>query len=256
MLNKIYILLIFLNLSFSNLFAQTTEYEIFQLQFLYNDIKFEEVISLGQKLFKESALDKNNLIRVHKYVALSFYNIGKQDSSRSHFYSLLSINPDFDLDPVNTSPKILFFYNTIKENFLKNNANKIALPYKSYIFVEDTRPSAALRSLILPGWGQNYKGQQNKGYLFGGAFLGAALSTTISFIFEKDLKDKYLTEDSPLKIKSRYTDYNNMSKTRRISQYTAIGIWALSVADALFTDYTPEIEANENYLGLALEISF
>ncbi len=255
MLNKLVTIFYFLILFFSNLSAQTTEYEIFQLRFLYNDVKFEDVVSQGQKLLKDPKLDKNKLIEVHKYVALSLYNIGKQDSSRAHFYSLLSIDPDFELDPVKTSPKILSFYHNIKENFLKDNDNKIALPYKSYIFVEDIRPKAALQSLILPGWGQYYKGQQNKGYLFSGAFLGAALSTAITFSLEKNLKDKYLKEDNPLKINGRYSDYNNMSKTRRISQYTAIGIWVLSVTDALFTEYTPQIEANDNYLGLALEIN-
>ena len=122
MLNRILLIFSALYLLQSNLIAQTKDYEIFQLRFLYNEIKFEAVILQGQNLLKElNSPDKNQLVEIHKYLALSFFNVGNQDSSRTHFYSLLSINPDFEPDPVKTSPKILSFYQDIKSNFYKNS---------------------------------------------------------------------------------------------------------------------------------------
>lgn len=257
MLNKTALIFSALILFQSNLTAQIKDYEIYQLRFLYNEIKFEDVISQGQKLLEETAiLNKTDFIEIHKYLALSFYNIGKKDSSRSHFYSLLSLNPDFKPDPVKTSPKILSFYLEIKKNFQEDNESQVALPFTHYVFIEDIRPKAALRSLAFPGWGQLYKDQNSKAYLFSGAFIGSALITIISLSVERDLRDKYLDEKNPSKIGGRYDDYNNMSKTRKIIQYTAIGIWAASITDALFSEYTPTIQTKGNYLGLAFQVCF
>lgn len=257
MLNRILLIFSALYLLQSNLIAQTKDYEIFQLRFLYNEIKFEAVILQGQNLLKElNSPDKNQLVEIHKYLALSFFNVGNQDSSRTHFYSLLSINPDFEPDPVKTSPKILSFYQDIKSNFYKDNKDQIALPYKSYVFIEDIRPQAALKSLVFPGWGQLYKKQNSKAYVFGGTFLGTALVTSVTYSMERNLRDKYLDEKNPAKVDGRYDDYNNMSKTRKTMQYTAIVIWAASITDALFSDYTPTIDAGEDYLGLAVSFKF
>jgi len=256
MLNRTFIILSALYFLQTNLIAQTKDYEVFQLRYLYSEIIFEDVITQGQKLLRENnSLNKNMLEEIHKYLALSFYNVGEQDSSRSHFYSLLSLNPDFEPDPVKTSPKILSFFQDIKNSFQKEDEAEIAaLPYKSYVFVEDIRPKAALRSLAFPGWGQLYKDQDSKAYILGGSFLGSALVTAITYSLEQNRRDTYLDENNPAKVDSRYDDYNNMSKARRVFQYTAIAIWAVSISDALFSEYTPQVIAEEDYLGLTLKI--
>lgn len=257
MLNKVGLILFELYFFLSaTLLAQNAEYEIFQLRFLYNDIKFEEVIAQGQQLLKNTEThSKNNLIEIHKYLALSFYNTSNQDSSRSHFYTLLSLDKDFEPDPVNTSPKILNFFNEIKTNFKMDDKDRIALPYTNYVFVEDIRPIAALKSFALPGWGQMYKEQITKAYLFGGSFLASSIITIATYTIERDYRKKYLNENNPAKVDSRYMDYNNMSKTRRIFLYGTIGIWAASVADALYSEYAPIMQVNEDYMGIAIRFS-
>ncbi len=242
-----------------HLSAQSKEYDIFQLRFLYNEVKFDEVIQLGRTLLKNpERLDQKDLEHIHKYLALSFFNTGLTDSSRSHFYTLLSINPDFEPDPIQTSPKILEFFGRIKSSFEKEREKRTVIPYTQYVFVEDIRPAAALRSLLLPGWGQWYKKQPSKAYLFGGAFISATLSVGISYALEKNMRQKYLDEKDPARIAGRYDDYNTMSKTRRIMQYTALALWGASIADALFSSYDPLLQprVDEQYLGLSLQITF
>ncbi len=260
MLNKTALLFyVFTLLSLSSLSAQDRGYDIFQLGYLYDEVKFDQVIVSGRKLLKNPArLDKKELLYIHKYLALSFYNTGQRDSSRSHFYTLLTLDPGFEPDPVQTSPKILSFFQKIKNSFEQDLQAKTVIPYKDYVFVEDIRPAAGWRSLLLPGWGQMYKQQKSKAYLFGGAFVSASLITGIAYIFENDLRQKYLNEKNVDQVEARYTDYNTMSKTRRVMEYATLALWAASVADALFSAYDPMLQpqADKDYLGLSLQIRF
>jgi len=247
------ILIIFFYSGF--LHAQSQDFSVFQLRFLYNEAKFNDVISQGQQLLKNpNELKSADLREIHKYLALAFYNIAQQDSSRFHFYSVLSLNAEFELDPVTTSPKILSFFSDLKSSFNTQKTDQNVVKYKEYIFVEDIRPKTALRSLVLPGWGQFYKEQDTKGYIFGGAFLTTSLSAGITYLMEKNLKDDYLNETNPAKIKNRYNDYNNMSKVRKTLQYTAIIIWLASVSDALFSEYVPQVEVANSEMGISLYI--
>ncbi|KAA3613164.1 MAG: hypothetical protein D8M58_12715 [Calditrichaeota bacterium] len=256
MLNRIVLFFSCVFIFQTNLFGQSTDYEVFQLRFLYDEIKFEEVILSGQKLLKNPDLNKSKLIEIHNFMALSFFNLGKQDSSRAHFYSVLSINPAFEPDPVKTSPKILSFFQDIKQNFQMDRNDRTAIPYKNYIFVKDIRPQAALRSLAFPGWGQLYKRDDQKGYILGGAFVGSLLTTAVTYTLERNLRHDYLNENSTAKVDNRYRDYNNMSKVRRVFQYTTIGIWVASIADALYSEYTPAILVDDEYVAFALQVRF
>ena len=58
--------------------------------------------------------------------------------------------------------------------------------------------------------------------------------------FGKDWKIKGFL-DSRNDILNKYDTYNNWSKVRQISTITTVGIWLLSFADAIWSDY-PRIE--------------
>ncbi|KAA3613372.1 MAG: hypothetical protein DWQ05_17945 [Calditrichaeota bacterium] len=237
--------------------AQSVTYDIFQLRFLYDQIRFEDVILVGNQLLENQPdISREGLGEIHKFLALSYFNTGKPDSSRAHFYSLLSLQPGFELDPIQTSPKIIDFFSTIKKAFRADLDEKIAIPYKQYVFQEDRRTQAGLRSIALPGWGQLYKHQKKRGYVFGGLFIGSAAAASLVYLFERDLRDKYQLERDRNKISDRYNSYNNTAKTRKLFQYAVAGIWLTSVLDAFIKDYKPQLKADKNTIGLAVEINF
>lgn len=236
--------------------SQSVAYNIFELNFLYNEAQYEQVLIKSVHLLSnKQLLNKDQLIEIHKYRALSYFIIGKNDSARINFYSILSMEKNYNLDPVKTSPKILSFFETIKNNFTNDVEQKKVIPYNSYVFVEDIRPYAALRSTFLPGWGQHYKEQNTKGYILNGAFAITSIAVIVTYSMEKNIKDDYISETNSSKIKSLYADYNNMSKTRRIFQYTTIAVWAFSIFDALYADYTPSIMISEEKISLAMDIN-
>lgn len=111
-----------------------------------------------------------------------------------------------------------------------------------------TRYKAVWRSLIIPGWGQIYSGRKTKGVIFTLLAIGA---TSYYFIADNDFYEKL--DDYSL-IRSRYFSEKNEAekallysqfKTARHKAYDAesnrinaiggvIGIWAISLIDALF----------------------
>jgi hypothetical protein len=240
------IVLVFLSLFLYNQQAQAQNdlNEISQIKYLYDDLRFEEAIQFGRKYLKESNdLGSKQLTYIHQYLAFSFFNIGETDSARVHFLSLLSVTPEKELNPLETSPKIIDFFNQTKSDFQEINDQKKFISYPEYIFLEDKRPGAAWRSAILPGWGQFYKGQSTRGYILGGAFITSAVILGVSIVNENKYRDSYLAGTDPQDISDYYDKYNNWSKVRQISTYTTIGIWILSFADALWSDY-PKIDLN------------
>ncbi len=259
MSNKVYpVFFVLLGIFFfRDAHAQTQDYGVFQLRYLYNQIKFEQVISSGKQLLQnQEQISAAHLQEIHKYLALAYFNTGEQDSSRAHFYTLLSLNPEFEPDPVQTSPKILDFFHTIKNAFSSDQKQKTAVPYTEYVFLPDIRLQAAVRSAVLPGWGQVYKMQKKRGLVLGSLFLSSAAATSLTYVLEKNRRTAYRDERDPQIVTAKYDDYNSMSKTRQFLQYVTAGIWLTTVFDAFLTDYHPQIQMEKDYLGLAFQVDY
>ena len=211
------ILLIFFIFFFSvdHLLGQNKPDDISQIKYLYEELRFEDAINFGRQILKGAEkISSENLQYIHQYMAFSFYNVGLLDSARVHFLSLLSINPNMELNPVNTSPKIIDFFKQIKADLKEIENDPFIISYPSYVFIEDKRPGAAWRSAILPGWGQYYKEQFTRAYIFGGAFLMSAAVLGVSLVNESNTKDAYLNSTDPDDILNKYDTYNNWSKVR------------------------------------------
>ncbi|MCA9731868.1 MAG: hypothetical protein H6696_11745 [Deferribacteres bacterium] len=254
MLNKFQSLIIVL--FFANaLVAQTDNYTIFQVRYLYDEAEFEKATAQGQQLLqKDHTLNPEQLLTIHRYMALSYFSLGQMDSARVHFFSVLSIDTKFSLDPIDTSPKIINFFKEVKSQYqdVITKDESTVLAYPKYIFLPDIRPKAAAHSLFVPGWGQIMKKQKRKAYILGGSFFVTALSAGGTYILERKRHDAYLDETKTSKIPSLYDSYNNTSKTRHVLQYTALSIWAASLLDALFTKYEPRLDVQNQAIVLGL----
>ncbi len=259
MLNRIirWGLLLFL-CSMATLFSQSDDIEASKIKYLYDDLRFEEAVGFGHRyLALEQNEQPHDLALIHRYLAFSFFSVGKKDSARKHFMSLLSINPDTELDTVRTSPKIRRFFAGIKENFTQTETRNRRIGYTRYIFVKDLRPGATWRSAILPGWGQFYKNQKKKAYIVGGLFSGAAVFTVGAYMIERNAEQSYLDATQPDVVAQRYDRYNTWAKTRKISTYITAGIWLYAVADALWNlPSDVRISLTLNHMHSAISLSW
>ena len=175
-------------------------------------------------------------------------------TARIHFLSLLSIRPDFKLDPVNVSPKIISFFEQLK-NETRNPKTEQAIGYTKYVFLEDLRPGATLRSTLLPGWGQIYKHQKKRGYFIGGVFIASLTATGVSLYFEKDNHNKYLDSTTPAAIEKIYNTYNNWFKRRKLFTIATVSIWAIGILDALWAPYlNTKVSAGNEDITLSINI--
>jgi hypothetical protein len=241
MLNKFifYVILYLITIIFSTLsHAQNKTTRISELESLYKQLKFEEALGQGKKILAHpERLGTDELALVHQYLGVIYYSVGSQDSSRSHFLSYLDLKPDGDLDPVNFSPKIVSFFEKIKNEYRSNVNTYESLAYTRYIYIDDPRPGAGWRSAILPGWGQIYKNQKRRGIIFGSSFWVTALITGVAYYFEDQYHQDYINSQTPEDIDTNYDKYNTWYKVRRSFSWITASIWILNIADALWTPY-------------------
>ncbi|RMG61493.1 MAG: hypothetical protein D6715_13545, partial [Calditrichaeota bacterium] len=216
MLNKLPLLLLLVWV-LSGTAAQQDRHPAAEIEKLYRALQFEQVVERGRALLQsERNLTLDQLKQIHQFMALSFYTLGQVDSARSHFLSLLSLDPQFELDPVTVSPKIIAFFEELKARWAARvTAQPTDAPFVRYVVVRDPRVDALWRSAIFPGWGQRFKGQKHRGLLFSSAFLVTGLATGVSWVLEKQAHDDYLASTDPQAIESNYRDYNRWYKRRR-----------------------------------------
>lgn len=232
MLNNLFISIIILFISQSQ--AQNTN--VLELKFLYDDFRYEQVLENAKKLLdRKQPLTIQERIQIHQYSAFAYFDLGQTDSARVHFITLLTLDPEYQLEPLNHSPKLIEFMNTIKDG-LNLAINNEPLPtHTTYLLAIDPRPQAALRSVLLPGWGQYYKEQNYRAYAYFSCFILSSGTLLISRLQENKTYDEYMNAGTTSKAGSKYDTYNSWHRLRQYATYTTAAVWLSAFADALIT---------------------
>ncbi len=141
-------------------------------------------------------------------------------------------------------------YETYNSSILLSGRDATTLDIK---LKPKTRVKAALRSIVIPGWGQRYYGAKGKGALmFAGTLVGAATAGIMHLRFD-DKRDDYFDflalynaeRSVPVKqsmlneLYERQKDAYDAERSRNIVGAVVAGIWVYSVLDAMlfFPDY-------------------
>ncbi len=226
--------------------AQERAPELQTIKNMYEAIEFKSAVGLGDSLLKSTQRwSVDEYVFLHHYLALAHFNLNQEDSARMHFLNLLSLRPNFELDPVETSPKIIEFFRKVKKeaNILLNNPG--AAKFTRYVLVEDPRTRALWRSAVIPGWGQFYKGQKRKAVLTGAVFWGSLAATLIAYRKEKNTRQDYLRAVQPADITTQYDTYNRWHKNRQLLSYAAAAVWLINMLDAgLSRNAQPQVARN------------
>ena len=217
-----------------------------EIQKAYNDLNYTEAeIKAKSALEKYQNFTSSQLTAVHKILGLLYYSQNKPTESRRQFEIAFSLNPELKLDPLFVSPKILEFYNHIKAEWqLSKQQNSDIQNQIRYVLVNDPRPAAALRSMILPGWGQVYKGEKRKGLIFFGLWSLGIAGSVITHFARQDAEDKYLSETNPAQINSRFDSFNKFHKLRNNLLFFSAGVWLFSYIDAILKNRPAEVESS------------
>ena len=229
------LLLIQISTSYSQIFHE----DISQIQAAFQQLDYKTA-----KIKSEAVLQSwqqygvTELLEVHKILGIITYSEGNLTESQSQFEQALSLYQSTELDSVYVSPKIISFFNQLKVNFNQQAKTPPSVKVR-YIVVPDPRPKAILRSFVLPGWGQLYKGQQKKGVVLLTAAGVSALSWVTFYILQKNAHAKYLDASNPDEIEKKYQDYNLLYKSQHTCAYITGALWLYSLTDALISQPAP-----------------
>lgn len=199
----------------------------------YLQLRYEEAAELAAKALENyDDFTIGQLADVHTFLALIAYNRGELGEARRQFLSALQLMPDLELDPVLVPPRIQRYFDDIRSDAAAEDAEASDGAVR-YVLVRDARPDAAFRSMLVPGWGQLYKGQRRKAYAFSGLFVGAAGGALLAHRRRARAEQRYEAAATVEEASERYEAYNAWHRSRNAFVQAAIVVWAVSYVDAL-----------------------
>ncbi|PAP76708.1 hypothetical protein [Rubrivirga marina] len=210
-----------------------------------------------EALSRFDALSPDQLVTVHSTLGILLHAKDEPVEARRQFEAALSIDPTLSLDPVLVSPKTVEFFDEVRATTSTDGASA-APPELRYVLIEDRRTAGALRSMILPGWGQFYKGDRAKGFVF--ALAGGA-ATVVADLRRAEARDAYLEATGEEVIAQLYEEYDQRYRLSSALVRGAAVVWGASMLDALLTG-GPEpvrrvsVTTAEEGTGLRLRASF
>lgn len=235
------IFLIICSLSFIA-YAQRGSIDLEIMQQHFKNFEYNNVVKIADKILaNKDQLSNHELLQIYEMKAVSHYSLFEMNTALSCFVEILKIDPEFTLDPIKTSPKIVNFFQGIKSNFkgyqmIPTMEPEITKTDTVKLFFDSGKvfKSALCRSMVLPGWGQSYLGAGKKGLFLTAASL-AALGSTIYFSIDcADKRSDYLNEIDKSLMDDKYEKYNTSYKIRNCLLTSCAVLWLYSQVDLLF----------------------
>ncbi len=212
----------------------------------FESFEYEVVIDLADVYLKEFEFSEDDLTRIYTMKGVAHYSLSQTNEARKSFLEMLKIDRTVELDPAKISPKIISFFEELKRDvsiFFDNredeDVNKIdtlSIDLTSNAIEKNSIEfrNSMMRSIVLPGWGHLYSGDDTKGIII--SVLGtAALGSMIYFINDTNTKEEnYLNQTDPELISEKYDDFNSSFKTRNSIIFAYAAIWVYSQLDLMF----------------------
>jgi hypothetical protein len=207
-------------------------YQLGQVRYDDGDFDGAELAALrGLRL--ASDLDELGKLKFHLLLGFVYVARDQRENAAQEFNHVLVANPAYDLDPVQTSPKIMEVFRQARSDYLLKVASE---PAVFRMPQSDVRLAASWRSLVAPGWGQFYKKQEVKGSAFAAAQI-LSLAVLIFMQTETNRRhDDYLgkrTYGDP-NIENAYNEYRHAYQVRNVVGYVTLGIYFVNYLDALY----------------------
>jgi hypothetical protein len=207
-------------------------FEMAQTRYDDGDFDGAELAALrGLRLAAD--LDELGKLKFHLLLGFVYVARDQKENALQEFNHVLVANPAYDLDPVQTSPKIMEVFRQARNDYLLKVASEPAV-YR--MPQSDVRLAASWRSLALPGWGQFYKKQDTKG----SAFAAAQIVSVAALIFMQTetnrRHDDYLSKKvyGDPNIENAYNEYRHAYQVRNVVGYVTLGIYFINYLDALY----------------------
>jgi len=191
---------------------------------LYDRGEYGKVVTLARRTLFDRDYDKGEEIPIRTYLAFSLVALERNEEAKDVFLQILSMAPDYYLDPDFVSPKIIqVFREAQKEYFasLKEKEEKEPIPPPSW------------KDYLIPGRYQKNYGNKKRGeFLRTGAVISAG-GLALSHLLYLYTHNLYLSKKDPEEVIRYYNYYNYSYKTRRFFFDLVLLFWMYNAFDLL-----------------------
>lgn len=202
------------------------------------------------------------LAEIHTLRAFVASEKGDRSQVDVHFLAALQLNPNQKLDTIFFSPALQQHFESMRARLPASEA--AGHVETRYVMVSDPRLTAAWKSLVLPGWGQRFKGENARGNIFTFASVALAGAALTSHFLRTSARDDYFNANE-LNVAAAYDRYN---KYHLLRNNLALGlglVWSAAILDALIFKpkpgkialrLSPRKISNEKNLTVLVTFSF
>ncbi len=238
-------LLIFLMTS-SFFYAQQKIDSISTLKNELRSFEYNKVIEGADRiLLNKDIFTNDELINIYIMKGISQFSLSNNEGAKESFGEVLKINPSYQLDSTRVSPKIISYFNLVRDAYNKSKINNYSSEHikpdtvfipkvVTRIIPDENIKQAFYRSILLPGLGHFYLHENTKGWILT-SLSAAAIISSVYFIIDSNKKeDSYLNETNTSLISQKYNLYNTSYKFKNFSLISYAVIWIYSQIDILF----------------------
>jgi len=195
---------------------------------LYKAGEYQRSLDALQKaLLSANQLSREEKIEAHKYSGFDQVALDFTVQAKESFRQALILAPTLTLDPAYVSPKIIAVFEEVKTALRPPPPPPGAKP--------PSRMGFALRSLIVPSWGQFAAHRKVAGFIFaGGTILALANAGRTQNAFQ-NARDNYNKAGPGSNFDSLYTKYEKATSNRNTGAYFLGTVWLANVVDAFFS---------------------
>ncbi len=259
-MNTLRLIVLFLLFTAESAFAQSNSIDstFRSIESLFESGSYVNAEVEARRLVEVPNISDSVRIVAEKWIAFSLVAQGKSSMAGDHFALLLKLNPQFELDPILTSPKILAVFNETKAHLTlhrKLEADSVAVPSLRQTM------EVSFRTIVFPGWEQIHTNRTAAGYLFLGGGI-ATLGAGIAFEFlRSSARSEYLSATTPPTIEAKYSTYNKYYKAEAYAfsafaiVYIASEIDVFGHANSASLSFEPSGPSNRSN-NLSLSVKF
>lgn len=252
--------LLFLILSTQALAQQHIHEQIKNLDKDFRSFQYNKVIEKGKFLLSDPYVTKKDSLTIYKYMLNAAYALADTAEAKKIIKQIIKCDPEFALNPQDTSPKIIEFFNHVK-NQIKHHQPVVPPPPETNPTEQTVRLvyqplpfSSALLSVVLPGSGHVHQKFTGRGIRFMGVSVGLLGGIAYATIKTADKRDAYMKARSGADFDQLYDDYNKMYKIRNVL-IGAFVLWDLYAFFDLQKEWQISLQKNPGSNALSIGIS-
>jgi tetratricopeptide (TPR) repeat protein len=86
-----------------------------EAKILYDNLQYDEALTKLKAALKQKNLRKSEVVDIYRYMGSIYIIKGQKENATRAFELLIKVEPNYEMNPLLTSPKILDFFNKVKE---------------------------------------------------------------------------------------------------------------------------------------------